>query len=66
MPLTGPVPEGKKFFCPKCGALYSVTRSPAATKDNTAVKCVVCLQIMDQPKSTGVPIYTLIHRPDDA
>ena len=27
MPLTGPVPEGGTFFCPHCGAMYSVTRS---------------------------------------
>jgi hypothetical protein len=25
MPLTGPIPEGGTFFCPHCGALYSVT-----------------------------------------
>ena len=25
MPLTGPIPEGRSFFCPRCGALYSVT-----------------------------------------
>jgi hypothetical protein len=27
VPLLGPVPEGGTFFCPHCGALYSVTRS---------------------------------------
>ena len=27
MPLTGPVPEGGTFFCPHCGAMYSVTLS---------------------------------------
>jgi len=27
MPLTGPIPEGQSFFCPRCGALYSVTYS---------------------------------------
>jgi ferredoxin len=27
MPLTGPIPEGGTFFCPHCGALYSVTYS---------------------------------------
>jgi hypothetical protein len=27
MPLTGPPPEGRTFFCPHCGALYSVTHS---------------------------------------
>ena len=25
MPLMGPIPEGRTFFCPHCGALYSVT-----------------------------------------
>jgi hypothetical protein len=32
MPLAGPISEGEKFFCPKCGALYSVTRTQAAKK----------------------------------
>ena len=27
MPLMGPIPEGRTFFCPHCGALYSVTHS---------------------------------------
>ena len=27
MPLTGPIPEGHSFFCPRCGALYAVTYS---------------------------------------
>jgi hypothetical protein len=27
MPLTGAIPEGRSFFCPHCGALYSVTYS---------------------------------------
>jgi hypothetical protein len=27
MPLTGPVPEGRSFICPHCGALYAVTYS---------------------------------------
>ena len=27
MPLLGPVPEGGTFFCPHCGAMYSVTLS---------------------------------------
>ena len=26
MPQTGPILKGKAFFCPHCGALYSVTR----------------------------------------
>jgi len=66
MPLTGPVPEGEKFFCPKCGALYSVTRTQATNKGTKISKCVVCLQVMDQSESTVTPVYKLIHRPDDA
>jgi hypothetical protein len=31
MPLTGPIPEGRTFFCPHCGALYSVTYSRLST-----------------------------------
>jgi hypothetical protein len=27
MPLIGPVPEGRTFFCPHCGALYKVVSS---------------------------------------
>jgi uncharacterized protein (DUF983 family) len=56
MPLTGPVSEGRKFFCPSCGALYS----------SNVAKCVVCLKVMSQTDSTSVPVYTLIHRPEDA
>jgi transcription elongation factor Elf1 len=66
MPLTGPVPEGKKFFCPKCGALYSVTRIQATKKETNIAKCVVCLQVLEQSESTAVPVYKLIHRPEDA
>ena len=46
MPLTGPIPEGRPFFCPHCGALYSVTDSPRPKGDNTTAKCVVCTQTM--------------------
>jgi transcription elongation factor Elf1 len=66
MPLSGPIPEGGTFFCPHCGALYSVTPSRPSKSDSNIVKCVVCLQIMDMRQSTGVPIYKLIHRPEDA
>jgi predicted RNA-binding Zn-ribbon protein involved in translation (DUF1610 family) len=66
MPLAGPISEGKKFFCPKCGALYSVTRTQAAKKETNIAKCVVCLQVMDETDSTSVPVYKLIHRPEDA
>ena len=67
MPLLGPVPEGGTFFCPHCGALYSVTRSrPPAKRDSNIAQCVVCRQTRDERESTAVPVYKLIHRPDDA
>jgi predicted Zn finger-like uncharacterized protein len=67
MSLTGPAPEGKKFFCPKCGALYSVTRGQTSNKEASAVKCVVCSETMDQPESGEIiPVYTLIHRPEES
>jgi predicted Zn finger-like uncharacterized protein len=66
MPLTGPIPEGRSFFCPHCGALYSVTRSRLATRDSNFAKCVVCGKIMDRWDSRDVPTFKLIHRPDDA
>ena len=66
MPLTGAIPEGPAFFCPHCGALYSVTHSRLSAKENNIAKCVVCFQIMDQWDSRDVPVYKLIHRPDDA
>jgi hypothetical protein len=66
MPLTGPIPEGRTFFCPYCGALYSVTHSRRSKSDSNIATCVVCLQIMDKWDSTNVPIYKLIQRPEDA
>jgi hypothetical protein len=33
MPLTGPIPEGQSFFCPRCGALYAVTYLFAAVEE---------------------------------
>src|SRR5271166_6382807 len=66
MPLIGPIPEGETFFCPHCGALYSLTYSRLPKSDGNIVKCVVCLQIMDKGESTKAPIYKLIHRPEDA
>jgi transcription elongation factor Elf1 len=66
MPLTGPPPEGRTFFCPHCGALYSVTYSPLSRRKSSTAKCVICLQIMENPDSPEVPIYKLIQRPDDA
>jgi predicted Zn finger-like uncharacterized protein len=67
MPLTGPIPEGRSFFCPTCGALYSVTASRLAkTNDSSIVKCVVCGRTMDEPTSSTVQVYKLVHRPEDA
>lgn len=66
MPLTGPVSEGRKFFCPGCGALYSVTYRQTGKKDATVVKCVVCQKVMNETDSPSVPVYELIHRPEDA
>jgi hypothetical protein len=64
MPLMGPMPEGRSFFCPHCGALYSVTDSRSPKSENE--KCVVCLQIMIQGDSAKPSAYRLIHRPEDA
>jgi transcription elongation factor Elf1 len=67
MPLTGPIPEGRSFFCPRCGALYAVTYSrPSSSDSNNTAKCVVCEQIMATWGTTDVPTYKLVHRPDDA
>ena len=65
MPLTGPIPEGRSFFCPHCGALYSVTFSRLPDSDSNVAKCVVCGKIMDYGNSTKVPIFKLVHRADD-
>ena len=64
MPLTGPVPEGRSFFCPHCGALYSVTHSRVLKSDTE--KCVVCQAIMDKGEATKGSVYKLVHRPEDA
>lgn len=66
MPLTGPIPEGRSFFCPHCGALYAVTYSRRSNRDSNTTKCVVCGKIMAEWNSTDVPTYKLVHRPDDA
>jgi predicted Zn finger-like uncharacterized protein len=65
MPLVGPIPEGKSFFCPHCGALYSV-RDSQFSKDSGIAKCVVCSQTMDAGDSGKSLIYKLVHRPEDA
>jgi hypothetical protein len=66
MPLLGPIHEGVTFFCPHCGALYSVTYSRPSKSDGNVAKCLVCRQIMDKWDSTKAPTYKLIHRPEDA
>jgi transcription elongation factor Elf1 len=48
MPHVGPVLEGRTFFCPHCGALYSETPSLVPKSEDDAAKCVVCLKIMDR------------------
>ena len=64
MPLTGPVPKGGTFFCPHCGAMYSVTHSRLPKRDSNIAKCVVCKQTMDERDK--VPLFKLIHRPEDS
>jgi len=67
MPHVGPVLQGRTFFCPHCGALYSVTLSRPSEGGNNTAKCVVCLQIIARwGETTEVPTFKLIHRPDDA
>ena len=64
MPLTGRITEGGTFFCPRCGALYSVMHSRLS--DSNVAKCVVCQHTMEERESTKVPIYKLVQRPEDA
>jgi transcription elongation factor Elf1 len=71
MPLTGPIPEGRSFFCSRCGALYSVTysrqrKSVDIGDDDNGAECVVCGQIMARWSSTAVPTFKLVQRPEDA
>ena len=66
MPLTGPVPEGRSFFCPHCGALYAVTYSLRSSSESDIAKCVVCGQIMAKRDTANVPTHRLVHRPEDA
>jgi transcription elongation factor Elf1 len=66
MPLTGPIPEGHSFFCPRCGGLYAVTYPRSSGNDNDGAKCVVCGQIMATWGSTDVATFKLVHRPEDA
>jgi hypothetical protein len=64
MPLTGSIAESGNFFCPHCGALYSVMRSRLS--DSNIAKCVICLHTMEEQESANVPIYKLVQRPEDA
>jgi transcription elongation factor Elf1 len=66
MPLTGPIPEGRNFFCPHCGALYAMTYSRQARSEVNAAKCVLCGRIMVEWNSNKVPTFKLVHRPEDA
>ena len=59
MPLTELPPQGRTFFCPHCGALYSVTHSQLSKSERNVTKCVVCLQLMDDGDSRTVSVYKL-------
>jgi len=63
MPHVGPVLEGRTFFCPHCGALYSVTLSLSPKSESNTAKCVVCLKMMDKLDATGD--FKLLQRPED-
>ena len=41
-------------------------RWPNKRAQQYIAKCVVCRETMDQRDSTAVPVYKLIHRPEDA
>jgi transcription elongation factor Elf1 len=66
MPHVGPVLEGRTFFCPHCGALYSETPSLVPKSEGDAARCVVCLKIMDRSDKTKIRSFKLLHRPEDA
>jgi len=66
MPHVGPVLEGRTFFCPHCGALYSATPSLGPNSEGGAATCVVCHKVMEKSKTTTVESLKLIHRPEDA
>jgi transcription elongation factor Elf1 len=66
MPLIGPIPEGRSFFCPRCGALYAVTYSRHSNSESNSKRCVVCGQIMATWDTTNVPTFKLVHRAEDA
>jgi len=45
MPHVGPVLEGRTFFCPHCGALYSATPSLVPKSEGDAATCIVCIPL---------------------
>jgi transcription elongation factor Elf1 len=66
-----PTQDGRTFFCPHCGALYSVTPRQFSNKVNSdaatnIAKCVVCLYAMEEWASTEGRTYKLVHRPEDS
>ncbi len=63
MPHVGPVYEGRTFFCPHCGALYSVMPTRPSNSGSYTPKCVVCLTVMDRRETADV--FRLIQRPED-
>ena len=52
MPLTGPIAEGRSFFCPHCGALYAVTHSRLSKKFPIGVSLWV-QSLLQSCSSTG-------------
>ena len=65
MPQMGPIPQGKSFFCPHCGALYAVTDA-RHRKIAEIEKCVVCGLVMAEGDAAKTSDYKLLHRPEDA
>jgi hypothetical protein len=59
------VREGRTYFCPHCGALYSVRLSRLPKINAAAPKCVVCLNNHEQIEYKR-PIFKLVQRPEDA
>ncbi len=66
MPHVGPVLEGRTFFYPHRGDLYSETPSLVPKSEGDAARCVVCLKIMDRLDTSKARSFKLIHRPEDA
>ena len=53
---------GADKTCAKCGSIYSTTIFTAPFKDNDAVNCSVCGEVLDRWRSTSIPTYTLKQR----